>query len=670
MRKSDRYKNGPPHHSRPELFDSVKAYDQKTEVLKDARAGLSTIIAGGAPLEEIEESWYLGYRLDDRYEILEIRGGKGASGMGIVFIVEDDHGGRSAVKTLQRRFRRDLFLLQRFVREARTWMLVGAHPNIVRAQKLEIIEAAPCLFMELVPSDALGTHSLSQRLNHGPLTVAEALDVAFQFCMGMIHATRAVPGLVHRDIKPENLLIAPDGTVKITDFGLVHTKSMENDSLEQWAQSGLFEDFSKDITRIGSVFGTPAYMAPEQFVRAGDVDFRSDIYGLGCCLYEFLTGFPPFVVRGDSSLGRLAEIKRKHLSEPPPPLKNALGDNFPAPVEALVRRCLAKNPKNRWNSYGDLSIAILSLMDSLGMTPRDIPAPLPSPADIAAQMRSITLLEGYDQAIHMRKLREGQEDSPYAFHLALASYFHCAEDPQEEERQLSKALALTGSAAGYEAVRRLADLWLRQGHAARADVVLRAYLARRPGTLEQLIEPAVRVACEFERFEEALAILEPFPNTFRTLLLRSEIMRASGETAALLELLAEMQASVLADIERKLAGLKPGDVAGWSQADDRAALEVVLQTLAPSASTAALAQVEHAIWPDIGGYPDFAPDMAWLSFTLGEQAALSAGGAAETEETFSRLAGFLGYPSRLEKHLERDEYWFWMRETQLGKRTT
>lgn len=663
MTSSNQHRGGPPYHSRPELAEAVAAHDQKTEVLKQGSQQVSTLIVDHAPPAEIAETWHLGYRLDDRFEIIDIRGGKGASGMGIVFIVQDDHGRRSAVKTLQRRFRRELYLLQRFVREARTWMLIGAHPNIVRAERLEIVEAAPCMFMEWVPSDDFGAHSVGQRLNRGPLSVAETLDVAHQFCAGMIHATRAVPGLVHRDVKPENLLIAPDGTLKITDFGLVRTQAMAEDSLEQWAQSAVFEDFSKDITHAGTIFGTPAYMAPEQFASASDVDLRADIYGFGCCLYECLTGLPPFTVPGDSSLGNFLEIKRRHLSDSPKPVREVVGERCPVAMDALIRRCLAKNPKERWASYEDLSIAVLSLMDSLGLQPREIPAPAPAPADIAAQMRSITLLEGYDQAIHMRKLREGQEASPYAFHLALASYFHCVNDTAEEEMQLSKALALKKGAAGYEAVRRLAELWVRKGHAARADVVLRAYLRQAPATLEQLLEPFVHAACALEQFDEALAALAPFPVSFRTQLLRSEIMRERGEEAALMALLDDMQQRVLQDIAHKL-DLISEEAVGWGRANDPTTLTLVLEVLAPTLDVGRLAGAARAVWPDISGYPDFAPEMAWLSFILGEQAARDSARAA----TCGKLASMLGYPSRLEKHLERDEYWFWLRETQLGKR--
>lgn len=671
MSQDTNFSEGPPPHSRPDLLDSVEAYDGKTEVLQDSFAHASTMIVGDEMvIEEITESWHVGYRLDDRFEIREIRGGKGSSGMGIVFIVEDDHGNRSAVKTLQRRFRTELHLLQRFVREARTWMLIGSHPNIVCAHKLEIIEAAPCLFMEWVPSDELGSHSLSQRLNHGPLTVAEMLDVAHQFCIGMIHATRAVPGLVHRDIKPENILITPDGTVKITDFGLVRTRGMEEESLEQWARSAVFEDFTGDITRMGSIFGTPAYMAPEQFARASDVDFRADIYALGCCMYECLTGLPPFIVREESAAGRLLELKRMHLNSPPVPLREMLGSTLPSVVDALVMRCLAKQARDRWESYEDLCVAILSILDSLDILPREIVASRPTPGEIAAQMRSITLLEGYDQAIHMRKLREGQEQNPYAFHLALASYFHCVDDIQEEEHQLSKAFALKDRSAGYEAVRRLTELWIKQGHHARADVVLQAYLRQSPNALEQVLEPVVRVAWANGDFERAFSILDQFPDSFRTRLLRAEVFRAAGYTEELRVLLHTMQESILEELQRKIAGLDYSAVTGWSRADDHQTLMIVLEALVPGMETGALAHVSQAIWPDISGYPDFAPEMEWLSFTLGELSSLDHGVDPGTAEAYGRFAAFLGYPSRLEKHLERDEYWFWMRETQLGKRSS
>jgi len=653
-------------HSRPELWDTVMAEEEKSGNVRPVAQ--STLLIEN-DVVDMEEPWHVGYRLDDRFEIVEIRGGKGASGMGIVYIVEDNHGRRSAVKTLQRRFRQELQLLQRFVREARTWMLIGAHPNIVCARRLDIIEAVPCLFMEYVPSDNQGSHALSQRLNQSPLTVEDTLHLAHQFCTGMIHATQAVPGLVHRDIKPENLLIDGEGVLKITDFGLVRTKAISDDTLEKLSQSDLFEDLPTDITRIGSIFGTPAYMAPEQFMRASDVTFSADIYSLGCCLFEALTGMPPFLIQGDTTVERLLKMKQQHLTAEPPFIRDVVGDSCPLALEKIIRRCLSKLPRERWESYEDLNIALLSVMDTLDLTPREMACPNPTPLEVVEQMRSITLLEGYDQAIHMRKLREGQDESPYAFHLALASYFHCVDDDTEEERQLSKALALKADQVGYEAVRRLCDLWVKHGHYSRADVVLRAYLENTPDALEQLLEPLVRVACGMGDFARAQEVLAPFEDTQRVRLLRAEIYRAEGDTCALANLLKKMHAAVLDRLSNKVAGLDATDTVGWARSDDPVLLETVLGSLLPDLDLAPLKKVSHAIWPSITGYPDFAPDMAWLSYTLGELAAIGAAATPEASRTFAQFAEFLGYPSRLEKHLERDEYWFWMAETQSGKKT-
>lgn len=652
-------------HSRPELLDTVLARDDGPH--QSEQDALSTLLIGD-DVADMEEVWHVGYRLDDRYEIVDIRGGRGASGMGIVYIVEDDHGRRSAVKTLQRRFRTELHLVQRFIREARTWMLVGVHPNIVYAERLDIIEAVPCLFMEYVPSDGEGSHALSQRLNHGPLGTEAVLNLAYQFCAGMIHATTAVPELVHRDIKPENLLIGPDGTLKITDFGLVRSKAISDDTLERLSQSDFFDDLPKEITRIGSIFGTPAYMAPEQFSRASEVTFSADIYSLGCCLFEALTGMPPFLTRGDTTLERLVKLKQQHIATPPPSARDSVGVACPAALDHLIRRCLAKRPRDRWESYRELSIAVLSIMDAEGFTPHDLPCPSPTPREIAEQMRSITLLDGYDQAIHMRKLREGQETSPYAFHLALASYFHCVDDTVEEERQLSKALSLAVGDEGYESVRRLTELWARQGHLDRAKIVLNSYLKTAPNNLEHVLEPVVKVACGLGEYDYAKEVLAEFGESFRTQLLWTEVFRAEKDKQSLAALLKKMHCAILDGIRKKVEDLDPSDTVGWARSDDPFALETVLASLLPDVDVRVVHQVDKSVWPDIGGYPDFAPDMAWLSYTLGELAAIGAAATPEAAKTFGEFAEYLGYPSRLEKHLERDEYWFWMRESQSGKR--
>ena len=307
-------------------------------------------------------------------------------------------------------------------------------------------------------------------------------------------------------------------------------------------------------------------------------------------------------------------------------------------------------------------------MDTLNIPSRAMETQDASPLEVVEKMRSITLLEGYDHVIHLRKLREGQEQSPYDFHLALASYFHCVDDEAEEERQLSKALSLRGAHVGYESVRRLADLWVRQMHHARAEVVLKAYLNNVPEALEQLLEPVVRVAIGLDDYDHALEVLAPFEDNFRTQLLRAEIYRAQGDECALATVLHTMHREILDSLSDKISILDPADTVGWGRADDPRSLQSVLASLLPELDLGPLEKVSHAVWPNIGGYPDFAPDMAWLSYTLGELGKICDTGTPEVAKSFREFAEFLGYPSRLEKHLERDEYWFWMRESQSGKR--
>ncbi|MDP1601669.1 MAG: hypothetical protein Q8M03_00200, partial [Legionella sp.] len=145
------------------------------------------------------------------------------------------------------------------------------------------------------------------------------------------------------------------------------------------------------------------------------------------------------------------------------------------------------------------------------------------------------------------------------------------------------------------------------------------------------------------------------------------ILRASGACDALRAMLETLQHTILHDLRHKLDMIQPGDVAGWGRASDPTTLAMVLEMLAPELDSDRLKSVSHAIWPDISGYPDFAPELAWLSYTLGELAALDAEAAPARAKSYAGYASMLGYPSRLEKHQERDEYWFWLRETQLGK---
>lgn len=621
-----------------------------------------TVIVGGPPAEE-PSLWPIGGEIEDRYHVLEIRGGRGISGMGVVYILEDD-GRCLAAKTFQRRFAQRLDFIQRFIREAQTWILLGNHPNIVRAHHFDIIDAMPYLFMEFVPGDGLGRHSVADALRRAPLSLAQTLDMGIQVCDGMIHATGAAPELVHRDLKPENLLLSPDGIVKITDFGLVRCRAAG----ELLLRTGTLDanlDYA-GLTQAGTVFGTPAYMAPEQFQDPAAVSGAADIYALGCCLYEMLIGVPPFLVTAQTTVERLLAFRRKHEMQIPPLLRDVLPD-CPRELDNIVNRCLEKEPERRWSHFAEIRERLVWLAEHvLGIEVRDVPTFDSTAQEIAEQTRSLVLIEGYDRAIRLRNLRENQESSPYAFHLALASYFHVQRDPHEERRQLDKALRSRGTHAAGEAVRRLGDLLVSQGALREADTRLGTFLKENPHSLDLVLEPYVRLRIAQRRFDEAEQLIAGLGDEFRARVLRVELLKAQERHAELLSLLESMAGEELRRIEEKTAGLSPDKCVGWERHEDPDVLIDVLTTLRPALDTALLQVTDQVFWPDITGDPDFSDSLAWLSFLLGELAQFEATALGPSASELDRLAVLLGYPERLPRYLERDESWFWCQDESTG----
>lgn len=625
---------------------------------------LPTLAPSDAGLDALEEADGPTL-LEDRYEILETRGGSGKSGMGVVYIARDGDE-RIAIKTFQRQFARDLVLVQRFIREVRTWMLLGFHPHIVRARRLDIIDAVPYLFMEYVPSDHHGRHALSEWIRQGPLSVAASLEMGIQICAAMAHATAAVPGLVHRDLKPENILVDPSGMVKLTDFGLVRC-GLEANALDTLLQQEGPIRHSLTATQAGAIFGTPAYMAPEQFESAAEVTKAADIYAVGCCLFEMITGKPPFYARTGATLERIVQLKRMHHGARPPRITERAPD-CPPDVEGLILHCLEKDPEDRWPDFESLGEALREALErDCGRTPKTWPQVEVNAADVSGQMRSLTLLDGYDHAMRMRHLRERHQASPYAFHLALASYFRHAKDVAEEERQLQKALRAQTGDGGYEAVRRLAELCLAQQRIDEAERLLANHLAQRPEDLDQTLEPYVQMLLARKRFDQVRHLLDERPEALRIQWLRAQLLRQEGREETLADLLRVLLAESLDELQQQLHELSPEELVGWGRPGDTDILQDVLASLRPDLNTEILDVVEEAVWPDMRGFPDFAPPMAWLSEWLGGLAALSPPAVDSSERLQYRdCAALLGYPHRLRRHLQRDEAQLWNQEPASG----
>jgi serine/threonine protein kinase len=594
--------------------------------------------------------------MDERYYVEQVLGGFGSSGMGIVYVVRDGDR-RYAAKTFQHQFSQDITLIERFMREAQTWMLIGFHPHIVRPYFLDIIAAVPYLFMEYVDTDHMSRRSLADYLAYGPLPLEGALDFAIQCSAGMAHATAVVPGLVHRDLKPENLLINGDLVLKVTDFGLVHCRGAKDLSKSTTAVA-----HGDGLTELGAVFGTPAYMAPEQFVESGAVTMAADIYAFGCCFYEALSSKRVFSVEGKTGLERLLAFRQFHQETDPAPLREA-APSCSEELEHLIMKCLRKDPEHRWKTFDEIRDRLTWIYErDFHRRYSPVTADPPSERQVAEQARSLSLLEGYSRAIRLRNLRENQDNSPYAFHLALASYFHSHEEPIEERRQLEKARRVQEGPQGYEVVRRLAELMITNGEKDAAGQLLDDFLAAQPESLDYVLEPYIKLLIARGEFDAAEQTLTRLGASFRTTVLRLQLLRAANRTLELATTLRELATARLPILCGNIALLEAGDVVGWEYQGDWDVLKALLALIAPECDTTPLNIVTHAVWPDLTGVPDFSPDMAYLSQAYGELAELEDIVPPEERAVYAKCAALLGFPNRLARHALRDELWFWTHE--------
>jgi WD40 repeat protein len=264
----------------------------------------------------------------------EIVSSLGAGGMGEVFRAKDTRLGREvAIKVLPRELATDPDRLARFEREARA-VAALSHPNILAIHDFgaegEIIYAV----LEFLEGD-----TLRAKLKTSVLPLRKVLDYGAQLANGL--AAAHDKDIVHRDLKPENIIITPDGRVKVLDFGL--------------ARSDAAEDVSEGATKThateaGMVMGTLGYMSPEQ-AKGKRADRRSDVFALGCVLYEMVTGKRAFP--GDSQAESLSAILRDD-----PPAMYLSGRQVPAVLQSVVSRCLEKDPDQRFQSARDLAFTL------------------------------------------------------------------------------------------------------------------------------------------------------------------------------------------------------------------------------------------------------------------------------------------------------------------------
>lgn len=259
----------------------------------------------------------------------------GAGGMGQVYQAYHQRMGRQvALKVVSSRIANDPQALERFFQEVKVLARL-THPNIVAAYDADEINGTPFFVMEYVEGVDLS------RLvkNHGPLSIRSVLECTQQAAQGLSYAHKL--GVIHRDIKPANLLLSHEGIVKILDVGLARFRP------EFKGQT----DAASGVTNSGTIMGTPDYMSPEQAVNSKDVDQRADIYSLGCTLFYLLAGKPPYAE--GTPMQRLIA----HREQPIPPL-HKLRPDLPQPVVAVVRKMLAKQAGERYQTMREVADAV------------------------------------------------------------------------------------------------------------------------------------------------------------------------------------------------------------------------------------------------------------------------------------------------------------------------
>jgi len=269
----------------------------------------------------------------------------GAGGMGEVYRARDTRLGREvAVKVMPAHLSENADARARFEREARVVSGLN-HPNICVLHDLGREAGTDYLVMELVEGE-----SLAQRIARGPMPVAEVTRIGAEIADALDRAHRA--GIVHRDLKPSNVMLSRSGA-KLLDFGLAREGPRAGVLIRAVAGSGAMSQsptVATPLTTAGSFVGTSQYMAPEQ-LEGREADERSDLWALGCVLYEMCTGRRAY--EGATQASLISSIMKDE-----PRSMVELAPLAPAGLDRIVRACLTKDPEQRWQSARDLALAL------------------------------------------------------------------------------------------------------------------------------------------------------------------------------------------------------------------------------------------------------------------------------------------------------------------------
>jgi tRNA A-37 threonylcarbamoyl transferase component Bud32 len=312
--------------------------------------------------------------IDGRYRVLEKLG---EGGMGAVYKVEHVRMGKlAALKLMRPDHALDKALKGRFLQEARVVAKLS-HPNTVQVfDSGELEDGGLFIAMEFVPGKDLAW----QLKAHGPLSEAQAVNIGVQLLASLQEAHEA--GIVHRDLKPANVMLvrrrkSGDDQVKLLDFGIAKLQEAEG---------------RKSTT--GDFIGTPAYMSPEQ-IRGEAVDARSDLYSLGCLLFELVSGQQPF--QGPTPISVLTQ----HSEAPVPKVLEVRRDAAVSPgFQVVLERALAKRPADRWRDAEAMRVALEQLQKTLGSRPAEY---TPMPAELSDKMLSREDFDQFERQLRVRR---------------------------------------------------------------------------------------------------------------------------------------------------------------------------------------------------------------------------------------------------------------------------
>lgn len=325
-------------------------------------------------------SYQPGDRIGD-YEVLAVLG---AGGMGKVYKVRNIISDRvEAMKVLLPNLTEYPELGERFVREIKLQATLN-HPNIAALHTALHFENQLLMLMEFV--DGV---TLDELVRQGPLRLEDAISYIAQVCDALAYAH--AKGIIHRDLKPSNMMLTPDGTVKLLDFGIA-----------KFAQD-------RSMTKTGFLVGSLPYISPEQIEGLADIDHRTDVYSLGITLYQLVTGRVPFEADSEYSL------MRKHLQEMPVPPVQLMPD-VPQGLNDIILMAIEKDRSRRFQTAAAMGAALRSLGASLGVT-----AAVPAAAGAAGAWSTPAPQASAEQAWGVPPVPEPRQHSNRALYVVLGS---------------------------------------------------------------------------------------------------------------------------------------------------------------------------------------------------------------------------------------------------------